>query len=52
MYFLDQLLSYVDGLISNPAVARHVRADIAYIYLCGLDDPDFRTINKFYKDYP
>ena len=25
---------------------------MAYICLCGLDAPDFRTINKFYKDYP
>ena len=46
------ILGYVDGLASGRAVARHVNTDIAYIYLCGSQKPDFRTINKFYKDYP
>jgi len=24
---------------------------LAYIYLCGIDGPDFRTINRFYKEF-
>jgi len=42
---------YVDGLDSGRAVARHINTDLAYMYLCGLDKPDFRTINRFYKEF-
>ena len=46
------ILGYVEGLASGRAIARRVRTDMAYIYLCGFDAPDFRTINRFYKNYP
>ena len=45
-------MGYVEGLASGRAIARRVRTDMAYIYLCGFDAPDFRTINRFYKNYP
>ena len=43
---------YIDGLDSGRAVHRHINTDLAYMYLCGLDKPDFRTINRFYKEFP
>lgn len=43
---------YIDGLDSGRTVHRHINTDLAYIYLCGLDKPDFRTINRFYKEFP
>ena len=52
VYFLNQLLDYIEWLASNRVIARRVRTDMAYIYLYGFDAPDFRTINRFYKNYP
>ena len=46
------ILGYVDGLASGRAIARHVNTDMSYIYLCGSQKPNFRTINRFYKIYP
>ena len=46
------ILGYIDGLDSGRAIANHIRTDITYMYLCGFDTPDFRTINRFYKNHP
>ena len=42
---------YIDGITSGREVGRRVKTDLAYIYLCGIDGPDFRTINRFYKEF-
>ena len=42
---------YIDGVKSGREVGRKVKTDLAYIYLCGLDGPDFRTFNRFYKEF-
>ena len=42
---------YIDGVKSGCQVGRKVKTDLAYIYLCGEDGPDFRTFNRFYKEF-
>ena len=42
---------YIDGVKSGREVGRRVKTDLAYIYLGGVDGPDFRTFNRFYKDF-
>ena len=42
---------YIDGVKSGRQVGRKVKTDLAYIYLCGEDGPDFRTFNRFYKEF-
>ena len=42
---------YVDGIKSGRELGRRVKTDLVYIYLCGLDGPDFRTFNRFYKEF-
>ena len=42
---------YIDGVKSGRQVGRRVKTDLAYIYLCGVDGPDFRTFNRFYKEF-
>ena len=38
---------YIDGVKSGREVGRRVKTDLPYIYLCGVDGPDFRTFNRF-----
>ena len=42
---------YIDGVKSGRELGRRVKTDLPYIYLCGVDDPDFRTLNRFYKEF-
>ena len=42
---------YIDGIKSGRELGRRVKTDLTYIYLCGVDGPDFRTFNRFYKDF-
>ena len=42
---------YIDGIGSGRELGRRVKTDLPYIYLCGVDGPDFRTLNRFYKDF-
>lgn len=41
------LMSSFDGGLSGREVERRSRTDIAYMYLAGMQNPDFRTINRF-----
>ena len=42
---------YIDGIKSGREIGRRVKTDLSYIYLCGIDGPDFRTFNRFYKNF-
>ena len=42
---------YIDGIKSGRQVGRRIKTDLTYIYLCGVDGPDFRTFNRFYKEF-
>jgi transposase len=41
---------YVMGERSSRVLAHRVKSDVAYMYLSALQQPDFRTINRFRKD--
>jgi len=41
------LMSFFDGGLSGREIERHARTDISYMYLAGMQKPDFRTINRF-----
>lgn len=41
---------YAMGERSSRVIAHRLRSDIAYMYLSALQQPDFRTINRFRKD--
>ncbi len=41
---------YATGERSSRVIAHRIRSDIAYMYLSALQQPDFRTINRFRKD--
>ena len=42
---------YVDGIKSGRELGRRVKTDLPYMYLCGIDGPDFRTFNRFYINF-
>jgi transposase len=42
---------YIDGIKSGRELGRRAKTDLPYIYLCGVDSPDFRTFNRFYKEF-
>ena len=42
---------YIDGIKSGRELGRRVKTDLPYMYLCGIDGPDFRTFNRFYKEF-
>ena len=46
------ILGHIDGLNSGRRISNHVHTDLTYIYLCDFNRPDFKTINKFYRDHP
>lgn len=41
---------YAMGERSSRVIAHRLRSDVAYMYLAALQQPDFRTINRFRKD--
>jgi transposase len=41
---------YAMGERSSRVIAHRLRSDVAYMYLSALQQPDFRTINRFRKD--
>ena len=41
---------YASGERSSRLVANRTCSDVAYMYLAGMQRPDFRTINRFRKD--
>ena len=38
---------YIDSVKSGRELGRRVKTDLPYIYLCGVDGSDFRTLNRF-----
>jgi transposase len=44
------LYGYAMGERSSRVLSQRVKSDVAYLYLSGLQHPDFRTINRFRKD--
>jgi transposase len=41
---------YATGERSSRVIAHRLKSDVAYMYLVALQQPDFRTINRFRKD--
>nr|WP_302578573.1 transposase [Methanobrevibacter arboriphilus] len=41
------LMGSFDGGLSGRELERRSRTDVSYIYLAGMQKPDFRTINRF-----
>lgn len=41
---------YATGERSSRVIAHRLRSDVAYMYLSAIQQPDFRTINRFRKD--
>ncbi len=41
---------YATGERSSRVIAHRLRSDIAYMYLSAMQQPDFRTVNRFRKD--
>lgn len=41
---------YAMGERSSRVIAHRIKSDVAYMYLTALQQPDFRTINRFRKD--
>jgi transposase len=41
---------YAMGERSSRVIAHRLRSDVAYMYLSAIQQPDFRTINRFRKD--
>lgn len=44
------LMASFDGGISGREIERKTRTDVSYMYLAGMQKPDFRTINRFKKE--
>lgn len=42
--------AYATGERSSRVIAHRLKSDIAYMYLAALQQPDFRTVNRFRKD--
>src|SRR5208337_4727058 len=42
--------AYATGERSSRVIAHRIKSDIAYMYLAALQQPDFRTVNRFRKD--
>jgi transposase len=42
---------YATGERSSRKLAYRLQSDVAYMYLSGMQTPDFRTINRFRKDH-
>jgi len=41
---------YATGERGSRVISHRLRSDVGYMYLSGLQQPDFRTINRFRKD--
>lgn len=41
------IMASVDGVFSSRKIARLGEENVIYIYLAGMDKPDFRTICRF-----
>jgi len=41
------IMASVDGIFSSRRIARLTEENLVYMYLSGMDKPDFRTINRF-----
>ena len=41
---------YATGERSSRIIAHRFKSDVAYMYLSALQQPDFRTVNRFRKD--
>jgi len=41
---------YAMGERSSRVIAHRLKSDVAYMYLSALQQPDFRTTNRFRKD--
>lgn len=41
------IMASVDGIFSSRQIAKHTEENMVYMYLSGMDKPDFRTICRF-----
>jgi transposase len=41
------IMASIDGIFSSRRIARLAEENLVYMYLSGMDKPDFRTINRF-----
>ena len=46
------LMSVFDGGLSSREIERRTKTDISYMYLAGMQRPNFRTISRFKADNP
>jgi len=44
------IYAYMNGLFSSRKIGKKLREDIAYMFLAGNNQPDFRTINRFRRE--
>jgi transposase len=44
------IYAYSEGISSSRKIARRLESDVKFMYLSGMQAPDFRTINNFRKD--
>jgi transposase len=42
---------YASGVVSSRKIAQKLETDVAFIYLSGMQRPDFRTLSDFRKDH-
>ena len=45
------LMSVFDGGLSSREVERRTKTDVSYMYLAGMQQPSYRTILRFKRDY-
>jgi len=50
MLFKVLIYAYSHKTFSSRSIALRLHSDIAFMYLSGLQKPDFRTINRFRKE--
>lgn len=43
--------SYAKGVFASRKIAECVRYDVRFMYICGMNRPDFRTISDFRKNH-
>lgn len=44
------LYAYMNGIFSSRKIAKSLRQDLAFMYLAGTTQPDFRTLARFRKE--
>jgi transposase len=51
MLLMLVIMASIDGIFSSRKIARLAEENLVYMYLSGMDKPDFRTICRFKIEY-